>query len=176
MIKIRRKPATALKTLAEEVAPPPSEAKLASIIANSEKTFKKVNSAPKIISIDEMDNYLSKMNDYVLYMKSLEARNTALEMENTRVNQENTQLRIEMSQRRKNFLKCAAQARSLSHASLAERVRHDLKAGLGNLSAKNRLRTGFSVKSSKSRQVSLDRLFSEPNFRQKKNSIKRQET
>ena len=132
MMKIRRKPATALKTSAEEVAPPRSEAK--SLIANSE-TFKKVNSAQKIISIDEMDNYLCKMNDYVLYMKSLEARNKALEMENTRVNQENTQLRIEMSQRRKNFLKCSAQARSLSHASLAERVHHDLKSGLGNLSS-----------------------------------------
>ena len=92
-----------------------------------------------------MDNYLSKMNDYVVYMKSLEARNKALEMENTRVNQENTQLRIEMSQRRKNFLKCSAQARSLSHASLAERVRHELKSGLGNLSTKNRLAHRFFI-------------------------------
>jgi hypothetical protein len=144
MIKIRGKPATALKTSAEEVAPPRSDANLASIISNSE-TFKNVNSAQKIISIDEMDNYLSKMNDYVVYMKSLEARNKALEMENTRVNQENTQLRIEMSQRRKNFLKCSAQARSLSHASLAERVRHELKSGLGNLSTKNRLAHRFFI-------------------------------
>ena len=127
MIIIPRKPATALKTSAEEVAQPPSVARENSLSSINEETFTKVQS-PQIISIDEMDNYLSKMNDYVLYMKSLEARNKALEMENARVNQENTQLRLEMTERGKkvSLIKCCAQI-SLSHASLAERVHHDLK-------------------------------------------------
>ena len=77
-------------------------------------------------SIDDMDNYLIKMNDYVLYMRSLEARNKALEEENARINRENKQLRKEMSIKG-SFVNRSANI-SLSQApSLAEKVHHDLK-------------------------------------------------
>lgn len=117
-----------MKTSAEEVAQPPSVAYENNISSVNDETFARVQS-PEIISIDDMDNYLSKMNDYVLYMKSLESRNKALEMENVRVNQENTQLRLEMSERGKtiSLLKCSAQISLSQASSLVERVHHDLK-------------------------------------------------